>query len=95
MGGGSKLFGIWEQENGENTKRNRKELGEVERCLRSGCVKLDETLGGWLGRRVKQLMKSVCMGTFYIKGVSVLVPDTLPLLFISQLAAFSTLVGPG
>lgn len=47
MGRGSKLFGMWEQENGENTQRNRKELGEVERCLRSGCVKLDETWDGW------------------------------------------------
>lgn len=74
-------------------------LKEIEkswgRCFKFGCVKLDEMLGGWLGRRVKQLMKGVCMGTFYIKDVSILVPGTLPLLFISQLVAFSTSVGPG
>lgn len=46
MDRGSKLFGLWEQENGENTKRNRKELGEVERYLRYGCVKLNGMLGG-------------------------------------------------
>lgn len=46
MDRGSKLFGLWEQENVENTKRNRKELGEVERYLRFGCVKLNGMLGG-------------------------------------------------
>ena len=46
MDRGSKLFGLWEQENGEDTKRNRKDLGEVESDLRFGCVKLNEMLGG-------------------------------------------------
>lgn len=40
---------MWEQENGENIKRNRKEveeLGEVERCLGFDCVRLNGMPGG-------------------------------------------------
>lgn len=45
-------MGLWEQENAEDVKRNRKEvqelccLGEEERDFGFGCVRLNETLAG-------------------------------------------------